>query len=160
MKSNKEEIVATFIEQLMEERSPEYNELKGNLDLLSIADVVLFLKKGDETPDKNFRKKLKGEFLNEFRKEKAVSNELERLRKDKFTRFAAGFASVLLIMANIAGLRSPHFIVDFSKMHHPTKMDITKISERKINREKVMILYNEVNCAILYWPLGQFRMLQ
>lgn len=160
MKSNKEEIIATFIEQLMEEKSPEYNKLKGELDLLSIADVALFLKKGDEAPDKNFRKKLESEFLNEFRKEKIINNELGRLRKDKFTRFAAGLTSVLLIIAGITGLRSPHFVTDFSKMHHSAKMDIIKISERKVNRENVILLYNKVNCAILYWPYGQFRMLQ
>ncbi len=154
MESNKEEIVATFIEQLMEEKTPEYNKLKGNLDLLSVADVALFLKKGDETPDKNFRKKLEGEFLNEFRKEKIG------LRKDKFTRFVVGFASALLIMASIAGIRSPHFIVDPSKMHHPTKIGVMKTSERRINRERAMFLYNGANCAMLYWPYGQFRMLQ
>ena len=159
MKSNKEEVVADFIEQLMKEESPEYHKLRGDSNLLSIADVVLFLKKGDETPDENFKKDLEDEFLSKFRKEKIVNDELERLGKDKFTRFAVGFASVLLIMAGIAGLRVPRFSA-VPKNTNISKMDIVRISERRINRERAMLSYNKLNYAMLYWSSGQFKMLQ
>ena len=159
MQINKEkgQSISNFIERLMEEKSPNYKELNGDMDLLSIADIALFLKKGDETPDNNFRNNLEETFLSQLKKDKLVNNELRKLKKEGLTRLAIGFASVLLIIASLMGLKTSKQTMQPVRIK---KTDIVRIETKKINGQGVEILYTKENFAILYWPLGQFKTLQ
>ncbi len=153
----KEQSISNFIEHLMEEKSPNYKELNDDVDLLSIADIALFLKKGDETPDNNFRNNLEETFLSQLKKDKLVNNELRKLKKEGLTRLAIGFASVLLIIASLMGLKTSKQTMQPVRIK---KTDIVRIETKKINGQGVEILYTKENFAILYWPLGQFKTLQ
>ncbi len=153
----KEQSISTFIEHLMEEKSPNYKELNGDVDLLSIADIALFLKKGDETPDNNFRNNLEETLLSKLKKDQLVNNELRKLKKEGLTRFAIGFASVLLVIASLMGLKTSKQTIQPVRIK---EIDIVRIENKKINGQSFEILYTKENFAILYWPLGQFKMLQ
>lgn len=155
----KEQSISTFIEHLMEEKSPNYKELNGDVDLLSIADIALFLKKGDETPRNNFRNNLEETLLSQLKKDKLVNNELRKLKKTRFTRFAIGFASVLLVIASLMGLKTSKQTIHIQPVRIKD-IDIVRIETKKINGRGVEILYTKENFAILYWPLGQFKTLQ
>jgi hypothetical protein len=153
----KEQSISNFIERLLEEKSPNYKELNDDVDLLSIADIALFLKKGDETPDSNFRNNLEETLLSQLKKDKLINNEIRKLKKEGLTRFAIGFASVLLIIASFMGLKTPKQTI---KPVEIKENDIVRIESKKINGQNVEILYTKENFTILYWPLGQFRTLQ
>ncbi|MCD6107314.1 MAG: hypothetical protein J7J57_03820 [Caldisericaceae bacterium] len=153
----KEQSISNFIENLMEEKSPSYKELNNDVDLLSIADIALFLKKGDEAPDNNFRNNLEETLLSQLKRDKLVNNELRKLEKTRFTRFAIGFASVLLVIASFTGLKTSKQNIKPVRIEEP---DIVRIETKKINGRSVEILYTKENFAILYWPLGQFKTLQ
>jgi len=158
----KEQSISNFIEHLMEEKSPNYKELNNDVDLLSIADIALFLKKGDETPDNNFRNNLEETLLSQFKKDKLVNNELRKLKKEGLTRFAIGFASVLLIITGIMGLKTPNITTTLlEKQEEAAKReDVVRVEDVRVNGKIVKILYTKKNFAILYWPLGQFKTLQ
>lgn len=156
----KEQSISTFIEHLMEEKSPNYKELNGDVDLLSVADIALFLKKGDETPDNNFRNNLEETLLSKLKKNQLVNNELRKLKKEGLTRFAIGFASVLLVIASLMGLKTSKQTIQTIKPVEIKETDIVRIETKKINGQSVEILYTKENFTILYWPLGQFKTLQ
>ncbi len=139
---DKEQSISNFIEHLLEEKSPNYKELNGDVNLLSIVDIALFLKKGDETPDNNFRNNLEETLLSQLKKDKLVNNELRKLKKTSLTRFAIGFASVLLIIASLTGLKTSKQIIN------PVEIKGNNIVNSKI-------LQNKENYATLYWSLDQ-----
>ncbi|RLD20803.1 MAG: hypothetical protein DRI33_00660 [Caldiserica bacterium] len=148
----KEQSISNFIENLMEEKSPSYKELNNDVDLLSMADIALFLKKGDEAPDNNFRNNLEETLLSQLKRDKLVNNELRKLKKTRFTRFAIGFASVLLVIASFTGLKTPKQIINPVVIKNN---DIVKVEGKKINKQSIEILQNKENYATLYWSLNQ-----
>jgi len=123
----KEQSISNFIENLMEEKSPSYKELNNDVDLLSIL-------------------------LSQLKRDKLVNNELRKLKKTRFTRFAIGFASVLLVIASFTGLKTPKQIINPVVIKNN---DIVKVEGKKINKQSIEILQNKENYATLYWSLNQ-----
>ncbi len=162
---NKEEKVNLFVEKLFNEKEPDYTRLADDKELVEIAEISLLLKSNKKIIDGSFEKNLKKSLFKEYRK---LYTERSHKNKVAYNILSLGVAiSVLFLMLNpfaFGTKHNAHIKINKTlsfKLAYNRKDDIVKIeSYRLSNRRTLRILYNERNNAILYWPFGQFAILQ
>ncbi len=87
---DKEEVLEKIINNILKERIPDLSSISGNVDLVSLVEVV-FLMKRDVPFEENFKLELQKKLINEFFKD-------EKARSTKFSFLKDLFSSLLLIL--------------------------------------------------------------
>lgn len=87
---DEEEVLEKIIDNIIKERIPDLSSISGNVDLVSLIEVV-FLMKRDVPFEESFKMELQKKLINEFFKE-------EKAKNTKFSFLKDMFSSLLLIL--------------------------------------------------------------
>ncbi len=153
---SKEEKLEQFLSKLLDEKEPNYPNIKDDEDLLQLAELSLLLKKEEALAKETFKEDL----ANDLKRELAINSShlAERNRlKSVNVNFALDGVSLASVFSMLfRTIESVYMPLDVSKNTRNKQEDI-KINYYKLyNKKEEMLLHNKRNYAILYWPFGQF----
>ena len=156
----KEEKLEQFLSRLLAEKQPDYPQIKGDEELLRLAELSLLLKKGEVPAGEAFKEDLASDLKskvaandNRFAKKGQLKSVYRNFAFDSAS-LAPVFSMLFMFFKQIESIYAP---LDISKTPKRNKQHNIKFNYYKLyNKKEEMLLCNKRNNAILYWPFGQF----